>query len=242
MPNHVSHRVVVTGPIQEVTRFRNTLFKIPDRDAEEEDGGRETFDFNQLVAMPASVRATTSGSLTNYGLFILGRDDLVSHDLFGQGVEHWLELPWVKEAGITTVEGLRAYFKEKYPGAVPVGEAAIKAYEETGFLSWYEWSLHHWGTKWNAYHFAIEDNRDDRIEFRFDTAWSSPSPIFDQIAETFPQLHIEVVGFDEGWGFGIEGVIENGVNGVIYAEPSDELYERVYGEPPEHEDEEAEAA
>jgi hypothetical protein len=48
------------------------------------------------------------------------------------------------------------------------GEKRLRAFSETGFPDWYEWSIHHWGAKWNAYHFRIATT--EPLEFYFDTA------------------------------------------------------------------------
>ena len=55
--------------------------------------------------------------------------------------------------------------------------ACCRAIKETGFPSWYEWSLKHWGTKRNAY--SIKRCSDTRIKFL--TAWSMPTPIIEAL-------------------------------------------------------------
>jgi hypothetical protein len=50
---------------------------------------------------------------------------------------------------------------------------------------WYEWSLQHWGTKWNACDARYSDL--DQNIIHFDTAWAPPIPIFEAVAKLFPE-------------------------------------------------------
>lgn len=66
---------------------------------------------------------------------------------------------------------------------------------------WYEWSLHYWGTKWNAYDYE----RVSDTQVRFDTAWSHPIPVIVAISQfLFPkaELHVKYADEDLGHNFG----------------------------------------
>jgi hypothetical protein len=71
----------------------------------------------------------------------------------------------------------------------------IKAKKETGYTSWYEWSIDNWGTKWNAYDFV---NHGDHV--KFDTAWATPRPVIEKLSKMFPEESIEVKYADEDIG------------------------------------------
>ena len=75
----------------------------------------------------------------------------------------------------------------------------------------------------------------------FNTAWSFPEPVFDALAKRFPTLTFECVCFDEGWGLAGKGRfgVEADEEPFTITDANDELYELVYGHPPEREDEEA---
>lgn len=109
---------------------------------------------------------------------------------------------------------------------------------ETGFPCWYEWSIAKWGTKWNAYGFEERERAPGRYLFRFQTAWSFPEPVFEELSQRFPTLVFDLASFDEGWNFGAVGQI-GGRNDfrVEEALATDELYERVYGRKPPKYDE-----
>lgn len=122
----------------------------------------------------------------------------------------WLSYPWVKEAGVTTVEDLRDFMaerylengstnlREKYPTYQELADAYKRNVDLTGCLHWYDWNVQHWGTKWNASGDQGVIVTGNRAVFEFDTAWSAPEPIFDALAERYPALFFEFVARFEG--------------------------------------------
>jgi len=60
-------------------------------------------------------------------------------------------------------------------------ERACKAFEETGFCYWYDYNIHKWGTKWNAY--SCEKLSENVYDF--DTAWSRVLEIIIEISKSF---------------------------------------------------------
>lgn len=88
------------------------------------------------------------------------------------------------------------------------GGAVDGIHSDTGEVCWYDWNLANWGTKWNAYEHDHFDHRvfvggDDglpyaRVELRFQTAWSPPTPIFDAIKSRWQGLEVIAVTQDEG--------------------------------------------
>ena len=55
---------------------------------------------------------------------------------------------------------------------------------------WYDWRLANWDTKWDAYDVAITDDDPDQLEVEFETAWSPPEAICNQIREDYPDLSV----------------------------------------------------
>ena len=86
-----------------------------------------------------------------------------------------------------------------------------------GAITWYEWSIANWGTKWNAYDFADDGWQPYDIEvskldnaIRFDTAWSPAIPVFVIISEMFPNVEFYAEFADEGRGFLGHVVVKDG--------------------------------
>ncbi|WEX12371.1 hypothetical protein [Chelativorans sp. AA-79] len=243
MPNHVTHRVVITGPAETVAQFKNT-FIVTTRDRDDDGVDREftRLDFEVLVPMPEAIRNTESSSTVSDGLLILGRpairDDFGLARTWQEQLDLYLSYAWVREAGVTDFEGLKSLLLARSPGCLEKARHAVEAYDNYGHTSWYSWSLAHWGTKWNSYDFEMVSDGDDRLEFLFNTAWSSPEPIFAALAGR-PEAHgltITVHGFDEGWNFAFVGSIRNGHYLGEYVEASEALYQQVYARPAPAED------
>lgn len=260
MPNHVSHVVTVTGPVEAIAAFKEKMIveKTRERGLSKEMVTDTIFDFEALIPMPEILVGSVEGSTSKDGLIIAGKSELVdkmASDFDRRFAPHGtvakhLSYPWVQAEGVTDEAGLIELLKkraiafggeENLAKTLAAGEQAAAAYEQTGYRSWYPWAIDNWGTKWGAYSFELTLDVPGSLGFSFQTAWSTPEPIWNKIAETFPSLTFHVMGFDEGHGFGIEGVIAEGVNGVEEREPSANLYLAVYGEPmPDDEDEDEE--
>jgi hypothetical protein len=229
MPNHVTTHCVITGPRDELERFRTTMIRAPEGKDE------ETLDFDLITPMPRTLKTMTAGSNANLGIELLTGEPKPC--IFGLISQSYLDFPWIQDLGITSIEELRAWGEKERPDAIEAGEAAITAHRQTGFYDWYDWSIANWGTKWNSYHFSIDndDVGDDKLSFRFDTAWGFPSPIFEKLAGMFPVLRFECVCFDEGWLFAGHGAF-NGEPAFEIVGATDKLYEAVYGEAASHEE------
>ena len=61
---------------------------------------------------------------------------------------------------------------------------------------WYDWRLQNWDTKWDAYDVVVTDDDPDQLEVEFNTAWSPPEAICNEIREQYPYLAISWF-FDE---------------------------------------------
>ena len=180
--------------------------------------------------MPDIIKASSNWANADLGIEILTGKP--KPDFYKRS---FLTLFWIEEKGIKTIEQLRVWAEKERPEAIEEGRKAIEAYNETGFYDWYDWSVANWGTKWNSYAFGIDHEVNRELSFRFDTAWNFPNPILKKLAEMFPSLRFECTCFDPGWIFAGHGAF-NGDPPFKLVEPTDELYEAVYGYKPEHQD------
>ncbi|MBQ7152683.1 MAG: hypothetical protein IJR83_01940 [Clostridia bacterium] len=76
----------------------------------------------------------------------------------------------------------------------PLGSAERQQY---GKNNWYDWSIEHWGTKWNAYN---TDFRPQSGTLVFWTAWSAPHPVLEALAQNNPEVDIRHEWADEDLG------------------------------------------
>ena len=65
-------------------------------------------------------------------------------------------------------------------------------FQSTGIADqrWYDWRVQNWDTKWDAYDLTVEDEDPDQLEITFNTAWSPPTAICNQIREDYPDVSV----------------------------------------------------
>ncbi len=140
----------------------------------------ESVDFNTIIPMP----------------------EIISNDSISNEVAEATNY-LCKERGIDFTMGFsfNPITKEKFEklsDSVKEGaERMIKAKLETGHFDWYGWRIHHWGTKWGAYNSTINE---ETLTIYFDTAWSTPQPIFEKLAELLPNDRFVAEYADEDLG------------------------------------------
>jgi hypothetical protein len=79
-----------------------------------------------------------------------------------------------------------------------LGQAEREMY---GSNNWYDWSVSHWGTKWDAYGFDdFPQNNGNSDTLRFLTAWDPPHPVLQKLSELAPDLQITHEWADEDIG------------------------------------------
>lgn len=103
-----------------------------------------------------------------------------------------------------------------------------------GIPHWYGWNRANWGTKWNAY--ELDDPRNlVKNEVWFQTAWNTPVPIIEKIAEIFPNIKMNFSYADENTGYNTgRAILQNGVCHWIDIEGgSTEAYELCFDLYPE---------
>lgn len=119
---------------------------------------------------------------------------------------------WVREAGVTDLDGLRvlmakryeestlnAETRQKYPTYQSLADAYKRNVDVSGCKTWYDWCSNHWGTKWNACEGNVDGTpADGEITMQFNTAWAEPLPVFEALREKYPMLDIEYVTRHEG--------------------------------------------
>jgi hypothetical protein len=246
MPNHVTHRVIVT------TESADSLAAFKARGIVPDEKNNPSLDFNRFIPMPAELEGTIHRNSIDLWIHALDRDDAISQglpvklaNLLGfHDFSQILAYPWAVKAGIETRADLAAYLKRVCPdtwgGDKAQAEKQITAKDKYGHAGWYSWRMENWGTKWGAYSFHVVIDEPHRYEFCFDTAWSPPTPIFEVMAKQFPNLRFEIAYYDEFGSFAGYGFL-NGRPGdapLEECDANDRLFELVYGEPTEVDEEE----
>lgn len=82
--------------------------------------------------------------------------------------------------------------------------------QEYEAADWYDWSINHWGTKWNVD--GIEPTVEPtELDYIFDTAWSPPTAVIERLAALFPKASIIHAYVEEGVSFGGVSRYEGGI-------------------------------
>jgi hypothetical protein len=75
--------------------------------------------------------------------------------------------------------------------------------EKTGDTkyNWYNFNVREWGTKWDARDVDLLEEHKTSLHYKFDTAWSPPTPVIEKLAQQNPNLNITLEYREEqGWG------------------------------------------
>lgn len=78
---------------------------------------------------------------------------------------------------------------------------------------WWDWRIQNWGTKWNSCEPELLDQEQDNLlQYRFETAWSPPVELFEKVSKDFPTLKFVLEYEETGMGFKGTATIQNGEN------------------------------
>ena len=69
-----------------------------------------------------------------------------------------------------------------------------------GFVDWYEWRLHHWGTKWSADVQGVSREGDKILHINIVTPWGLPYAMFKKITKNYADVTLEVTDCEEESG------------------------------------------
>lgn len=91
------------------------------------------------------------------------------------------------------------------PDYIYRGNLGEKERKKYGKNNWYDWSIEHWNTKWNATDTYRENN-----SIYYNTAWSPATPIFQKLTQMYPDIDMELQWADEDMGNNIgEAIYED---------------------------------
>lgn len=198
MPNHIYNIITFDCSDEKAQEIYHAL-EYDDPQAE------KGIDFNKIIPMPAALNIEC-GSYTNQSieLFMTSINPDINH-LEGEkmdkrafaflckAVQSQMFSPL--KADLTPDE-IKKYTKHhSKEEMLKLGETAISNLINYHAITWYEWRIKNWGTKWNSY-----DNFFDGNTMTFNTAWAAPHPILQKLSEMHPDITIEHQWADENIG------------------------------------------
>ncbi len=134
MPNIVASCCTVFGTPEAVARFRTECIRQQTSDAP-----APSLDLEAVLPSPEVLRDGANSSAVSDGLAVLGVALPGGNPFEAETLEGMLDDPWVRQAGITTTEALKAALLARDPGCVAAAEAAITRVRETGYRDLGAW-------------------------------------------------------------------------------------------------------
>ena len=169
MPNWCQNEVSIYGDKEDIKKLKAEVFTV------DEDNDQPYLDFNKVIPMPKELADTTSPQRVVSDEWIRMRD-LIKANPSIQSI-------WVGGRQIKDDEWSKNYITKEQ------SEILKKTY---GANNWYDWRVTNWGTKWGIDGESIQfyDEDEDRIEIHFDTAWSPPNEIYQELRDKYEDIEI----------------------------------------------------
>lgn len=105
-----------------------------------------------------------------------------------------------------TVKGDSSHLQAIFPPGKPFSFSHTLPEPVLKETSWYEWRLTHWGTKWDAYDVektpeggSENKEKENETNVTFRTAWTPPTKWVEHIAQTFPEVSMQLIWSDEDY-------------------------------------------
>ncbi len=89
-------------------------------------------------------------------------------------------------------------YKEIGMGIPITTETQQELRRKYGTDNWYDWCLDKWGTKWEVSESYLDDWNESSLNYTFNTAWSPPEGIYNELERLFPDLTISWFYREEG--------------------------------------------
>ncbi len=194
MPNWVINKINLSGPLYEIEKFETEVLDLSEKAGE--DG--KVFSFEKIVPMPEQIRNTTS---PNPQPEIKTIKDSEGNEVQVKSYSMYLNEFQVNRA----IER-----GETPPDLIPCNNATPEQQDELlvkyGRTNWYDWSLHNWGTKWDARESRYDE---DMKVLTFQTAWDCPKALLEAMIRKYPEITFAGGFADEDIGHN-SGYIEDG--------------------------------
>lgn len=184
MPNNITNIVTPIGDAEKIWEMFNNI--------KNDKFGVGTIDFNKIIPMPEELNIE-SGSITDKGL-----------KMYSGFVEQIQKNNPLADA-LNIASKIESAYINKIKNvdkmAWDLGKQAFLNIQKYGYPTWYEWCIEKWGTKWNAYGYSEGEDYSQNSELCFQTAWSAPHNIIQELSKIYPDIIFEHNWADEDIGY-----------------------------------------
>lgn len=194
MPNHVTNRLAITGN----NAIREKLLAAIGTDYPEKPATTHTGEFIYTKDGEYGWWNPTRCEFMHYGPGRRTAENKVITNEIPEGWTRKIDPAWRQHID----------FEKILPCPPLVNRSSLSMEDEaaTPGRNWYAWNVRRWGTKWNA----CSTKMDEQGRIVFDTAWSFPAPVLEELSHLFPELTLTCETVDEGGWFWGTVVFEGG--------------------------------
>ena len=181
MPNHVINKLFIDASPIKLAEIKNAI-------AGKEDN--PYIDFNKVIPMPKCLEDSTSGGREHHAraLILKLQADATLKELYDIDKDQF----WKNVQKHVKIPDDAMYYATDF---IDDMKKYLDIHEKTGYTSWHNWCVDKWGTKWGAYG---QEDQGDTISFQ--TAWSSPAPVIQELSKKYPKIRFTVTYADEDLG------------------------------------------
>lgn len=184
MPNWCKNTMLITGTIDEVEKFIAQV-----------NGEDSAFDFNKIIKMPKSLMVESS-TIAEQAYAIYYGNEVAKMKVFYTN-------------DIVELNQKIKQFEINFPYSKSLADSYHRNITEFNYTNWHDWCSAVWGTKWNACNpdkgdiVKVAGQNLYQIDYFFETAWTYPKGIYEEIAKQYPNLVVSIDVDEEGgyfWG------------------------------------------
>lgn len=206
MPNNVTNVMRFIGDEDIIVKLLENIESVDNNDT------KVYIDFNKIIPMPEELHINPHGEIEFAIKWALKQIKLKQEDVAKLKGFDRLIAPLEAHNAYNSKSPLE--FNDEEWG---IFIQCLQNIRKHGHMSWYSWSIANWGTKWNAYSQSESNN-----EITFETAWSTPYPIFEKLSELYPDVRIVIYYADEDTGNNCGIIVYEKGKEVISHQPKDE--------------------
>ena len=169
MPNLMYCSLIMQGEKSDIDHVKKEIAGL------DEENRIRPIDFNKILPMPSELNVSHIEEVKS-----LCRQKYVT-----QSTDKHLEI------------FLKAEGSESYQSNLLLAEKYYENFKQFGYMTWYDWCIENWGTKWNAIYDEFQEQNHDPHVIHFVTAYHPPIPVMNALACKYPKVEFSLEYFDE---------------------------------------------
>lgn len=101
-----------------------------------------------------------------------------------------VKYPFMKEKYSRYINKKYVVSRQRHDIMYLIGQLVYYNLTTNGYLTWYDWSNHNWGVKWNASNPEVD--YDGELIISFESPWWMPERVLEQLSKKHPDVEFKV--------------------------------------------------